>query len=150
MICVLKEVVLGYLRNNCCEFYEAFYVRPCKQMALFFALIILFAVTGPGCAPKYQIVDEEVETIWFPYLQDGKTTKEDVLLRLGLPTAQFEGEKILTYRLMLSSNEGLVVVSREIDIKDPRLSQWARAEYSLILVFNDQHILKKHSLLRVR
>jgi hypothetical protein len=117
----------------------------------FFLLFVFLLFAGFSCAPTQQIVNIETEAKWLSYLEDGKTTKEDVLLRLGLPSAQFEGERILTYRMMPSEEEGLVVVSRELDARDPWLSQWARlAEYSLVLIFDDQHVLKRHSLVRVR
>jgi len=116
----------------------------------FFLLFAFLLFAGFSCAPTQQIVNRETEAKWLSYLEDGRTTKEDVLLRLGLPSAQFEGERILTYRMMLSKEEGLVVVSRELDARDPWLSQWAKAEYSLVLVFDEQHILRRHSLLRVR
>ncbi len=83
-------------------------------------------------------------------MEDGQTKKADVLLRLGIPSAQFEGEKILTYRLVLDDDEGFLVVSREVDFMDPRLSGWWRAEYNLVLLFDERHILQKHSLLKIR
>ncbi len=120
-------------------------------MTRLFAILALLLLTWCGCAtPTLQVVPQDIDTKWLAYLEEGKTTKEDVLLRLGLPAAQFEGERILTYRMMLSDEEGLVVVSRELSSSDPRLSQWARAEYSLVLVFNERHILQRHSLLRVK
>jgi len=103
-----------------------------------------------GCGPTLQVAQGEVEQKWLAYFKDGNTTKEEVLLRLGLPAAQFEGERILTYRLMLTDAEGLVVVPRKLDPRDPRLSYWARGQYSLVLVFDGKHILQRHILLRVR
>lgn len=103
-----------------------------------------------ACAATVPLADPNVERAWLAFLEDGKTRKEEVLLRFGLPSSQFEGERILTYRLMLSEHEGLLPVSREIDADDPRLSQWARAEFSLVLIFDQHHVLQRHSLIRVR
>jgi hypothetical protein len=111
----------------------------------------LFLLTWFGCAtPTLQVPTRDQESKWIAFLEDGKTTREDVLLRLGLPSGQFEGQRILTYRMMLSEKEGLVVVSRELSSSDPRLIQWAKAEYSLVLVFDGRHVLQRHSLLRVK
>ncbi len=111
-------------------------------------MVLLLLLTG--CGPTLQIAQSEVEQKWLAYLKDGSTTKEEVLLRLGLPAARFEGERILTYRLMLTDEEGLVVVAREFNMRDPRLSYWPRGEYSLVLVFDGKYILQRHALLRVR
>ena len=104
-----------------------------------------------GCAAEeLRVADPKVEQKWLSFLEDGQTKKADVLLRLGIPSAQFEGEKILTYRLVLDDDEGFLVVSREVDSQDPRLSAWWRAEYNLVLIFDERHILQKHSLLKIR
>ncbi len=116
----------------------------------FFVLFALLLLEGFSCAPTQKIINEETRAQWLPYLEAGKTTKEHVLLRLGVPSATFENERILTYRMMLNQKEGLVVIWRELDVKQPWLSQWVKANYSLVLIFDDQQILKLHSLLRVR
>lgn len=113
-------------------------------------LVLVLSLLLVGCAAPLQVAQTEVEQKWLAYLKDGKTTKEEVLLRLGLPAAQFEGERILTYRLMLTDAEGVVVVARELDLGDPRVSHWVRGQYSLVLVFDAKHLLQHHALLRVR
>ncbi len=144
-------VILSFIQK-----FSAFSVEPfqpivrVERIFWLFALLGFFLFAGFSCAPTQQIVNKETEAKWLSYLEDGRTAKQQVLLRLGLPSAQFEGEKILTYRMKLSKKEGLVVVSRESDAKNPWLSQWVRAEYSLVLIFDDQHVLKRHSLLHVR
>ena len=116
---------------------------------LFRLLICLSSFLLIGCAAqKLRIAPHEIEQKWLPFLEDGRTTKEDVLVKFGLPSAQFEGERILTYRLMIDENEGPIVVAREAHIFVPR--SWYRAEYNLVLIFDDQHILQKHSLIQVR
>jgi hypothetical protein len=74
-------------------------------------------------------------------LVDGKTSKGDVLLHYGLPSSEFEGERILVYRMARVGNE-MVLLSRT--------SRWAKEEFNVVLVFNDQHILIQHSILRTR
>ena len=78
------------------------------------------------------------------FLHDGQTTKEDVLLKLGVPTAQFEGERILTYRLVADA-QGMHVVGREHVKAGQDSSSHEIAEYSLVLVF-EGNALGRHSL----
>jgi len=79
-----------------------------------------------------------------PYLEDARTTKEEALLHLGQPSAQFEGERILTYRMADTPEGGLAVTVRL------GTGGWQTAKYSLVLVFDDRQILVKHNLVRVR
>lgn len=82
-------------------------------------------------------------------LKDGVTSKQEVLLAYGIPSGQFEGERILTYRLE-ATPQGTYVVTREVSPGDPRLSEWRMATINMILVFNEQHVLQRHTFLRVR
>lgn len=82
------------------------------------------------------------------FLQDDQTTKEEVLLKLGQPSAQYQTEKILTYRLGRDDqNHGYYVVTREINSQGWPI--WANAKFSLVLVFDAQGRLCKHSLVEV-
>jgi hypothetical protein len=76
-------------------------------------------------------------------LVDGATTREDVILAYGIPSAQFEGERILTYRL-LPTRDGALVVAREAG------GSWAMAYVNLVLVFDEGSVLRKHTFLGVR
>jgi hypothetical protein len=111
--------------------------------------IFITCVLYVGCAHDVPLVKEQLAEERLGPLEDGTTKMDEVLLRFGIPSAWFQGEKILTYRMMLDDDE-LVVVTRELDGNDPRISQWKLAEYSLVLVFNDDHVLQKHSLVKVR
>lgn len=72
---------------------------------LFLALAMLV-----GCTPPLlrQAHPAELQAEWLAFLVDGKTTREEVLLRLGTPSAHFEGERILTYAFSRSSTGGWV------------------------------------------
>jgi len=72
------------------------------------------------------------------FVVDGRTTKREVVMALGLPSGQFEGERILTYRLTPDRK----AVGREIG--------WDEAPYSLVLMFDDGHVLVRHRLVEVR
>jgi len=115
--------------------------------AMGFLILLLLS----GCAEtKLQTLDDLALQQQLALLEDGKTTKQDILLKFGIPSYQFEGERILTYRLRFNQKENrFEVISREVDRRDPRFAEWMQTEYNLVLVFDDKHVLQKHSMLRV-
>jgi len=104
------------------------------------AVLLLCSV---GCATR-QAVPPMIQEELLTFLEDGTSEKEGVILRLGQPTGQFDGEKILTYRMTLTDKEGLVTSL------PAGQGGWQLARYSLVLVFDDAQILKKHNLVQVR
>jgi hypothetical protein len=79
------------------------------------------------------------------FLEDGGTTREEALTTLGVPTAVFEDERILTYRMYLHDKAGLVVVRHG----PPGPRYWrAVGDYHLILVFDTKSVLARHKLLK--
>jgi hypothetical protein len=82
------------------------------------------------------------------FLVDDKTTTSEALLKLGQPSARFQADKILTFRLgMEEKNRGYFVLTREMNPKG--WPTWAKAKFSLVLVFDAQGLLRKHSLVEV-
>jgi hypothetical protein len=75
------------------------------------------------------------------FLQDGNTTREEVILRLAEPSATFESGHILTYRL--DEDEG------GYTIRGSRGPGWS-AKFSLVLSFDDRGVLRRHALVRVK
>ena len=118
-----------------------------RSAAIGFLIILLLS----GCAEtRLQTVDDSILAQQLSLLEDGKTTKEDILLKFGIPSALFEGERILTYRLRFNQKENrFEVISVEVDRRDPRFREWLQTEYNLVLVFDEKHILQKHSMLRI-
>ena len=77
------------------------------------------------------------------FLHDGQTTKEAVFLKLGQPSAAFESGHILTYRLGQERKRGYF-------LREAGATNWLELKYSLVLVFNAQGVLQRHSLVEVR
>jgi hypothetical protein len=75
------------------------------------------------------------------FLNDGVTRREDVQLKLGVPSAQYEGSRILAYRLRKDAG-GYILVERRDD--------WYMVRYDLILVFDGDGVLRRHSIVEVR
>jgi hypothetical protein len=78
------------------------------------------------------------------FLQIGQTTREEAVLKLGQPSASFEQEKILTYRLGEDSKQGYYLM-----IPDAR-REWQGVHYSLVLVFDSGGVLQRQSLVAVQ
>ncbi len=78
-------------------------------------------------------------------IQDGRTTRQEVLLRLGTPSATFEGSRILTYDFVMeASGEWRRVGTTSV-------SGWSYAwprTTSLVLVFGPEDRLVRHSLVK--
>ncbi len=82
------------------------------------------------------------------FVVDGKATREEALTALGQPSGVFESERILTYRLGFEPrNNGYFVVERET--RNTGWPVWKHASFSLVLVFDETGMLKRHSLVRV-
>jgi hypothetical protein len=101
-----------------------------------------------GCTPPQLRPAEpaELQQEWLALLCDGKTTREEVLLRLGTPSAHIEGERILTYAFSRSTAGAWGPAGRRWGraqklpvYSDPRVS-------SLVLVFAADGRLVRHSL----
>jgi len=103
-------------------------------------------VDGSACRLRDRAARGRADLLNF--LADGKTTKEEVLVQLGQPSGKFEQEKILTYQLGYESgNNGYYVVERESSWNNEPV--WLNTQYSLVLVFDGQNILRRHSLVEV-
>lgn len=110
--------------------------------------LFAFLLTG---YPGQVIANESIQQKWLPFIEDGKTTKEEVVLKLGIPSGQFEGERILVYKMSFVEKEGFKVVSRYINIySNPRFHGRDISEYNLVLVFDKRNVLQRHSLLSIK
>jgi hypothetical protein len=122
--------------------------------------IVLVVLLMVGCAT----VPPRGKADLLAFLHDGTTSKEDVLVSLGEPSGVFDSGKILTYRL--GKDEGGYVLlapapAASIDIPSPSSGQGVPAtecsfvwrfvwfNISLVLVFDQEGIVRRHSLVDV-
>ena len=107
---------------------------------------LALALTLAGCATTPPPLKGSSDLLNF--LSDGKTTRTEAIITLGQPSGRFESEKILTYRLGHEpKHNGYFIVEREAT--GSGWPAWTAAKFSLVLVFDDAGILKKHSLVKV-
>jgi len=98
-----------------------------------------------GCAtPKIQVADAQLLlNSELAFIKDGETTREEVSLKLGVPSAQLEGDRILMYQFRTSEDGKWNLVS---PIFSGNLRGWGSGTSSLVLVFDARGILQKHSM----
>ncbi len=75
------------------------------------------------------------------FIEDGQTTREQVFLALGEPSATYEDGRILTFRLARDEGGYFLV---------EKASGFRSVKYSLVLAFDDAGLLQRHSLVTVK
>ncbi len=114
-----------------------------ERMKAIASVVLALLVAGCAAAPPIDRSD------LLGFLVDGNTAKTEVLSKLGRPSGTFAAEGIFTYRIEFESkSKGYWVVGRETDASPWPI--WERANYSLVLVFNNQGVLEKHSLVNIK
>jgi hypothetical protein len=114
-----------------------------SKIAFIICLVAAFTLVGCATAPPLKGRSDLLV-----FLTDEKTTRQEVIVALGQPSGRFESERIVTYRLGYEpKNNGYYVVEREAGPSG--WPTWLRAKYSLVLVFDDAGVLRKHSLVEV-
>lgn len=81
-------------------------------------------------------------------LQDGRTTRQEILLKFGTPSATFEGERILTYDFVRDPQGEWRRVGTVL-ISDWRFN-FIPGSCSLVLVFGPDGLLVRHGLVKER
>ena len=111
-----------------------------KRLAAYLLLPVL-----AGCATSRLLADKTL----LEFLEDGKTSKHMVILKLGQPSGTFDGEKIVTYRIGAEEKEeGYFVLN--LQGGPPVPGRWTGAKFSLVLIFDEHNVLQKHSLVPVQ
>lgn len=110
-----------------------------------FGIIALAGILAlAGCAtPGGPIGDRTL----LAFLQDGSTTRAEVALRLGEPSAQLESDRVLCYRIGGGPESGYtVVLPRHVS----SIADEGSVKFSLVLTFDENGVLQRHALVPVR
>lgn len=127
--CRSASVGRGELTN-----YSRYLMRwSCRLTA---TVLLLSSLAGCATTPRFS--DKTLLT----FLENGTTTKEMVFLKLGQPSGTFSGERIVTYKLGGDKEKGYLLLDRGVG--------WTDAKYNLVLIFDENNLLSKHSLVQVR
>ena len=124
-------------------------IRKAKVMNLIIkkTLLLLCALLATGCVPKIQPVDPQlvIKSDLLGFLQDDFTTREEVVLKLGLPSVQIEEGRILMYQLKANESGKWHLIAPQWDV-NRGFRAWSQGTCSLVLVFGEDAVLRKHSL----
>lgn len=114
-----------------------------------FLVLSLGLAVGLGCLDPAVIQERQraFEAGVLEGIQDGRTTRQEVLLRLGGPSAAFEEGRILTYDFVMEASGEWRRVGA-IATNDWSFA-WPRTA-SLVLVFSPEDRLVRHNLVKDR
>ena len=111
-------------------------------------MLILIAIIGltEGCSTPviYQADLRLIAKSNLSFLQTRVTTRDTVLLKMGLPSARFENDRILIYQVLPKKDGGFRILAPS-NMPYNELRQRRRGTHSLVLVFSDD-ILDKMGL----
>lgn len=101
----------------------------------------LLSAVLSSCATSNQL---QGDPALFEFLHDGTTTRDEVMLKLGQPSATYQSERIVTYRVGETGPKSYFIETPSSSL------QWQRVTYSLVLIFDAGNTLQKHSLVPVQ
>ena len=100
-----------------------------------FLMVAVAAVVGCANPPPVGRAD------LLDFLEVGVTRREEVRMRLGEASSQYEGERMLAFRLRKDSG-GYALVKPG--------GTWAGVDYNLMLAFDGEGVLRRQALVEVR
>jgi hypothetical protein len=103
-------------------------------------LFLIVAIMITGCSADLTQLKPQLVSEWFPYIRDGKTSKEEILSRLSEPDNRYERGRIFTY--MLCPRLGETHPTNE-------KSCYSKHTNTLILVFGPDDLVERHSVVRM-
>jgi hypothetical protein len=110
----------------------------------------VIALLLAACTSYVAPVKDSATLEQFAFLQQGRTTRDEVLARLGTPSVTYEDGRIASYPIYRTKSGRLTVTSAEADSAPPGL--YARPHggperpYTLILVYDGAGTLERRSL----
>ena len=108
------------------------------------AVVLLASCSAPALTP---VKPEESHTGILAFLKEGRTTREETLLRLGTPDGRFEGERILTYTFK-KGPDGWLREGRAWNEPKKRFEYTGRSGFpcNLVLVFGAEGVLARSTM----
>ena len=94
----------------------------------------------PETMPPDQFLQQELG-----FIKDGAITREEVIMRLGMPSATFEEDGILLYPFVPDGSGGWSIGGARFMSTSP-LRAWEPHTCNLVLVFDEDGVLERHKL----
>ncbi len=108
--------------------------------------VLLLGVGGCRMGVGTGAVDFSQESVLLGFdVCDGTSTREEILLLLGAPTAEFERSRLIVHRLCMGASRKLqpfLIGTDVLLLSDRRL-------FDLVLVYEND-VVTRHTLVRVR
>ena len=102
------------------------------------AALALLVLASTGCATPIQPVAPSEVAAKFGFLQLGRTTRQEIVERMGPPRGEFEKDRVITY--WVSENQlGRIEVRTTTKSSDDR-------SFTMVLAFDERDVLARHSL----
>lgn len=117
------------------------------RLALARRYVLFATIMAASCSTPIVAVDENVIAEKFKFIRVGKTSREEILGRLGTLVHSYEGDRILTFSFQEDTNGRSHIVTRPLGDSGPT---WRRDIHTVVLIFDAEGILEKHSLIRIR
>ena len=129
-------------------------LRPGITFLKFFCCLTtvctIVVLTSCTRAPKTQLIEEETLSAKMPFIRDGITSRQEILNRLGEPVSSFENGRIQIYWMEEVIGGHLRDIRRRSMPKTPDGVGWEMGLHNLVLVYNSDNVLEKHSLVFIR
>lgn len=117
--------------------------RSPHWFVVIFLCLCIFSLSL-GCTPG--IINKSVsQHQQLGFLLIGKTTEQETIARMGESLYRYEGGKIWIYWLLEDTRHRLYFPNESYKLEEGL--SWAPGTYYLVLVFDENRILTKHSLL---
>ena len=126
------------------------YLFNCGKRALFTSgalLAVLFICAGRPASASDAPPRVRPDANLLAFLDGEHVTRTDVVARLGAPRASFERGHVTAYRLGQNKDGYFVVPAPKK--KTPEFD-WRGVDYDLMLLFDDDDLLRQHNLIGVR
>ena len=111
----------------------------CLKPKRFAAFIIVSLILG--CSHYVVKIDDKEADNLLPFIRDGITIKQEIVSRLGNPVESYEDGRIIIYIMADRGRNRLEIINYEKKDYSKVI-----ATYQLVLVFDSNNVLEKHSL----
>jgi hypothetical protein len=108
-------------------------------------MVAALLLTTGGCSSyRTNVASPEVAHDLLPFLENGKTRRDEIQKILGNPSFESERDRVIAYRVAPDGLGSLESVVWEGTFG------WKRTQYNLVLAFNAEQILEKHALIQMK
>lgn len=121
---------------------------PCLARRALIAAVLALAAAACATDRETRVPPEAVARM-APGLAAGITARDDLVLRFGAPSAEFEGGRIFTWRLV-DHRETLAPARAAWNPDSGGEYAWRAGEYSLVVVFDAHNLAERFALVAVR